>query len=57
MKREIRGVDATNSCAGGAKLIDLVLATAERSGRQGVHCYQHVPKGFKDWNDQLRGRR
>ena len=46
-------VAAMDSDEAGAQLIDAVLIAAERSVRKGLSCRQHVPQGYKDWNEQL----
>jgi hypothetical protein len=41
----------------GRKLADVVLQAVELSGLSDLRFSVHEPSGFKDWNDQLRGRR
>jgi hypothetical protein len=40
----------------GRKLADIVCHAVELSGRTDLRFSVHEPSGFKDWNDQLRGR-
>jgi hypothetical protein len=49
-------VAAMDADADGAKLADLVRGAADLTGRSDLRFVVHEPFGFKDWNDQLRGR-
>jgi hypothetical protein len=40
----------------GRKLSEIVRRAVELVGRTDLRFVDHVPVGFKDWNDQLRGR-
>lgn len=50
-------IAAMDADEAGAELIDAVLIAAERSGRKGLECFQHVPVGYKDWNEQLQAQK
>lgn len=40
----------------GPKLAEFVRDAVEQMGRSDLHFELHEPRGFKDWNDQLRGK-
>jgi hypothetical protein len=40
----------------GRKLADVVRTAVELSGRRDLRFSIQEPSGFKDWNDQLRGK-
>ena len=45
-----------NADEDGRKLAAVVRQAFEFSGRPDLRFYDHEPVGFKDWNDQLRGK-
>ena len=45
-----------NADADGRVLVGVVRQAFEFSGRADLHFHDHEPIGFKDWNDQLRGK-
>jgi hypothetical protein len=49
-------VAAMDADAAGRKLTEVVQRAVEVSRRDDLDFYDHEPSGFKDWNDQLRGR-
>jgi Toprim-like/Protein of unknown function (DUF3991) len=49
-------VAAMDADTEGRKLTDVVRQAVELSGRSDLHFRVHEPSGFKDWNDQLRGK-
>lgn len=49
-------VSAMDADADGAKLADVVRNAVALSGRDDLRFTVHEPFGFKDWNDQLRGK-
>jgi hypothetical protein len=49
-------VAAMDADAAGRKLSEVVRRAVELSGRDDLDFYDHEPSGFKDWNDQIRGR-
>ena len=48
----IAGMDADPE---GRKLAAVIQSAVALSGRTDLKFTDHVPVGFKDWNDQLRG--
>lgn len=48
---------AMDADADGRKLAEVDKRSVEMSGRSDLRFHVHEPSGFKDWNDQLRGRR
>jgi hypothetical protein len=40
----------------GRKLADMVLQAMKLTGRSDLRFEMHEPRGFKDWNDELRSR-
>jgi hypothetical protein len=51
-----RIVAATDGDAGGARLAGIIRESIKLTGREDIGFAIHQPAGFKDWNDQLRGR-
>jgi hypothetical protein len=49
-------VAATDSDARGAKLAEVIRESIRLARREDLAFVIHRPAGFKDWNDQLRGR-
>jgi len=49
-------VAAMDADTEGRKLADVVRQAVELSGRSDLRFSVHEPVGFKDWNDQLRGK-
>jgi Toprim-like/Protein of unknown function (DUF3991) len=49
-------VAAMDADTEGRKLVDVVRQAVELSGRTDLRFSIHEPSGFKDWNDQLRGK-
>ncbi len=49
-------VAATDWDAGKARLAGIIRESIKLTGREDLVFAIHQPAGFKDWNDQLRGR-
>jgi hypothetical protein len=49
-------VSAMDADEAGRALAEVVRRATELSGRTDVRFLMHEPSGFKDWNDQLRGK-
>jgi len=49
-------VGAMDADADGAKLTEVVRGACALTGRDDLRFVAQEPFGFKDWNDQLRGR-
>jgi Toprim-like/Protein of unknown function (DUF3991) len=56
MPRDAKIVAAMDTDENGGKLADVVCEAVRATGREDLTYLFRQPRGFKDWNDQLRGK-